>query len=287
MFGRIDLYLDATKRVIRSRTNSVAGVKMHTSRCASNASEFCRVVDGKAQYEGQALVYVDDLKALLDKAQQAMLADLRIKPEQQVGQATEEITRDFNKDSPMGRAVTDLMRKVGGADVALINSGSIRANFPKTPAGQVTYDHLFNMLPFATRMVVAEDVPAKVLVDTYKVAVTGTKPYGVLLQSGLKVTVGKRAAGEPFLYRLETVTGEVIYDSTTDQATTTRKFKVVTTDFLMRDKSGADHIKGQPKKEAGVLRELLADHLVAVCQSGEGCYRFKKDDDGRWGTKSL
>ena len=287
MFGRIDLYLDATKRVIRSRTNSVAGVKMHTSRCATNASEFCRVVDGKAQYEGQPLVMADDLKVLLDNAQQNMLADLRIKPEQQIGKATEEITRDFNKDSPMGRAVTDLMRKVGAADVALINSGSIRANFPKTTTGQVTYDHLFNMLPFATRMMVAEDVPAKVLVDTYKVAVTGTKAYGVLLQSGLKVTVGKTAAGEPFLYRLETGNGELIYDSTLETSISTRTFKVVTTDFLMRDKSGADFIKGQPKKEVGVLRELLADHLVAQCQSSDGCYRFKKDDDGRWGTQSL
>lgn len=53
-------------------------------------------------------------------------------------------------ESPVGNWLTDCVRSRTGADIALQNSGGIRASLP---AGTVTFRALFNIMPFENRVV--------------------------------------------------------------------------------------------------------------------------------------
>jgi 2',3'-cyclic-nucleotide 2'-phosphodiesterase (5'-nucleotidase family) len=260
MFGRIDLvWSDAQGAVVAARTRSVSGVAIRLDACDAKAREFCTTAGGQVRLDGVAPKIRREMTELVDAARAQLPARARAK----VGHAGADVRRDFRADSAMANVVTDLMRRIGEADVAFINSGSLRANFP---AGDVFFESLFSMLPFATRMVTLDGVSTRRLVETLKTAVTGIKPYGVLLQSGLHVVIKAGQGGDGgSLKSLALENGTPLYDGTTDKILLERTFRIATTDFLTRRASGADVLKSlKPKHDVGVLRELLADVLVGA-----------------------
>lgn len=53
--------------------------------------------------------------------------------------------RKYNEESDVGNLLTDIMRAEAGSDIAMINSGAIRADLN---AGPVTREHIQNVYPF-------------------------------------------------------------------------------------------------------------------------------------------
>ena len=142
-YGRIDLLYDPKLGgVDRSKTKSYEGVGAFLTKCANEARDFC-VVDPKTQalmYEGVPFQNDDTIVQLIAKERQqiAPLAG------QLLGKTTTEIKVDHIAESPLADTLTDLLRQISMADVALMNTGGIRA--PLEP-GDVTYEDFFRIIP--------------------------------------------------------------------------------------------------------------------------------------------
>lgn len=70
-----------------------------------------------------------------------------------VGYATERIIRRYNRESPLGSLVTDMMRARAGSDVALTNAGGLRADLPE---GELDRGHALDAFPFLNASVTLE-----------------------------------------------------------------------------------------------------------------------------------
>jgi 5'-nucleotidase / UDP-sugar diphosphatase len=87
--------------------------------------------------------------AALDKAVDRMAQNygekIKTKFQEVVGDTKVDLTRQSDGASIMGNIITDAMREATEADVALHNSGGIRADIPK---GKITMEQVFTVLPF-------------------------------------------------------------------------------------------------------------------------------------------
>ncbi len=70
-----------------------------------------------------------------------------------VGRSRARLTRDYNRESPLGDFVTDVLREEGRAEVAFTNAGGLRADLPEGP---VTNGNVLDALPFVNNRVVCE-----------------------------------------------------------------------------------------------------------------------------------
>src|SRR5262249_42976326 len=91
-------------------------------------------------------------------------------------------------ESPLADALTDLLRQVSTADVALMNTGGIRAPLAM---GDVTYEELFRVIPFNNHGVVIGPISASTLLMALARSAQSCGDFGALMQSGLKVQIEK------------------------------------------------------------------------------------------------
>ncbi len=99
-----------------------------------------------------------------------------------LGRATETMKCKTPLDSPVGNLVTDAMRAMDDSiDVAMYNSGGIRASIPK---GVITFGHVYEAVPFDNSLVTLTMTGAQIReVVEHGLAAT----YGVMEISGLEV----------------------------------------------------------------------------------------------------
>ncbi|MBI4511840.1 MAG: 5'-nucleotidase C-terminal domain-containing protein [Deltaproteobacteria bacterium] len=144
-FGRVDLEVDPkSKQVVRK--------KVHAPRflCAGDAPGGAPRKDAAActagTYEGADIVADEKLRALLAPD----FERARTLKEQKLGVHLETtVRRAYEEESALGNFFADLMLFLHpGADVAMTNGGGLRADLP---AGDLTYGHLFEALPFDNR----------------------------------------------------------------------------------------------------------------------------------------
>lgn len=100
---------------------------------------------------------------------------------QVVGETAVDLTRAATGESTLGDVITDAMRASSGAEVALHNSGGIRADIP---AGKITMEQVFTVLPF-DNVVVTMDLAGSDLLGILERSGGGNK--GMLQVSGLRV----------------------------------------------------------------------------------------------------
>ncbi|NOZ93437.1 MAG: bifunctional metallophosphatase/5'-nucleotidase [Acidobacteria bacterium] len=119
-----------------------------------------------------------------------------------IGHSTIDLTRDYYGESPLGDLTADAFREAAHTDIAITNSGSLRADIPK---GDVTVGEVLAMYPFENPVVRVKlsGRQVKALLEH-----GATFAYGVAQVSGLSVTIdpgrpqGKRitaveVGGEP------------------------------------------------------------------------------------------
>ncbi len=90
-----------------------------------------------------------------------------------VGQAARRIEHQRQSESEFGNMLTDAIREATGADVALMNSGGIRAPIE---AGPIKYGDIFQSLPFENSISVLQ-VSGKELHQILRVAESGARGY--------------------------------------------------------------------------------------------------------------
>lgn len=145
------------------------------------------------------------------------------------------LRRNYRAESLLGTLLADLIRE-GAAeatgeriDIAFQNGGGIRADLPQ---GDLTYGHLYEVLPFDNRLAVLR-LPGAALADLMRRNLQSGA--GVLLPSGM--TVEARCEGQALQVTLRDQAGKVIdagppqkgQKGTTGKA---RLYTVATSDFL-------------------------------------------------------
>jgi 5'-nucleotidase len=279
-YGRVDLIYDpGLGGIDPSKTKSYAGVKTFLDKCADEARDYCTVdaASHLVMYEGAPFRNDDAIAQLIAKERQA-IAPLA---GQVLGRATAEIVVKRIDESPLADALTDLLRQISGADVAVINTGGIRASLLP---GDVTYEALFRVLPFNNHGVVIGPMEVSTLLKALTRSAQTCGDYGALMQSGLKVQFEKDCTGNGHvdanakLTHVETVGGKVLFDAATGGSPANNDPPMVATlDFLAAGGSGYDMLKGfRQVKDIGIVREAMKDLLAGAPVT------FAPTTDGRW-----
>jgi 2',3'-cyclic-nucleotide 2'-phosphodiesterase (5'-nucleotidase family) len=105
----------------------------------------------------------------------AAVAPLAAQP---VGRAARRLAR--SGENTIGYLVTDAMRAASGADIALTNSGGLRADLPEGP---ITHGEIFEVLPFENTIVTLEMTGA----ELRQVLEEGLRGGRVLQMSGVRI----------------------------------------------------------------------------------------------------
>ena len=191
-FSRIDLHLDGATHVVLSRH-------------VFPPHDLCpRLVDGGdcplSDYEGQATIEDPQLLAEIAPAFEKTEARRKVP----LGSTLSEPFRgEDGRDSPLGNLFADLLREsVPGADVAILNGGSLRADLP---AGPLDYGRLYEAMPFdnsLARVRVTGAELKRVLTEHLShdahgfVSLSGLRVSARCGRSGLEVAL-RRSNGKP------------------------------------------------------------------------------------------
>ena len=164
-------------------------------------------------------------------------------------------------EAPIGNFVADVIRETAGADIALINSGGIRAAIP---AGAVTLGDVYATLPFDNRIVV--------------VSMPGWRVRELLDFSGSRIGKGGfcQVSGVKFVVRGDRA-GYIRVDGTPLESD--RVYRVATVDYLYEGGDGyTAFAKAGPAERTGVL---LRDAAVQFLKRHPD-YRFQKEGRIVW-----
>ena len=248
-FGRVDLTID--RKTGRAQSHHV--YPPHDICAQEDAQGVC-VDDGTAgavsrQYEGLPVTPAAAIDAALAPAVQGA----RARKEMPLNVNVEApIRRRDDRRSPLGDLLVDIMiKRFGPADVAIYNTGGLRADIP---AGPLTYGRLYEVFPFdnrVARLTVTGDELRRVVEGNLSGTGAG------LLMSGVRATASCKSSTPDV--RLQRDNGAPIKPS--DQ------LRVVTMDFLATGGDGFfDPI--QPVKLVGsatdgpIFRDVLAFNLM-------------------------
>jgi 5'-nucleotidase len=289
-YGRIDLVYDPKLGAIdRSKTKSYAGVEMFLVKCPQEARDYCAVDAATHAVSYEGVPYQNDPAIVQLTAQERQV----IAPTagQVLGKATAEITVDRTGESPLADALTDLLRRIANTDVALMNTGGIRA--PLEP-GDITYEDFFRVIPFNNHGVVIGPMAASTLLKALARSAESCGDFGALMQSGLKVVIQKdcHPASGPIgtdtnakLLHVETLAGKVLLDTATGVQPAVGNdptLTVVTLDFLAAGGSGYSMLEGVPLiRDVGIVREAMKDFLSRAPAT------FAPVIDGRWAVRKA
>jgi len=180
-FGRVDLVVDrSTGRVASSH------VFAPQELCQDGRTPVSECTPG--EYEG-APVVVD---AALLAAMAPDMEHAREARERSLGATlSAPVSKSYTLESPLGDLLVDLMRAAhAGGDVALLNAGGVRAEWP---AGPLTYGTLYESFPFDNRFATVRITGAE-LAELIRRNLQGD--HGILLFSGLTARARCVAEGE-------------------------------------------------------------------------------------------
>lgn len=164
-------------------------------------------------------------------------------------------------ETPLGNFVADAMRDAVGADIAIINSGGIRAPIP---AGSVTVGDIYSVLPFDNHLVV--------------VPMPGWQVRELLDFSGRRIGKGGfgQVSGVSFLVRGDHA-GYIRVGG--KQLESDRVYRVVTVDYLFDGGDGYTiFAKTAGAEETGILTRDAALRFLATHPN----YKFRKEGRIVW-----
>ena len=148
LFGTMDLWIDARKHaVVADRTT----IRPLTTICPSYfaGTETCDPKKAPANetlvpatFEGKTIAPVASVAAILEP----FLKQVAAKRSEPTGITTAaSFPRHYRADSPLGNLLTDAYREWAHTDVAILNSGGLRASLR---AGNLVYSDIFEVMPF-------------------------------------------------------------------------------------------------------------------------------------------
>ena len=140
-FGRVDLVLSPDGDVVEARVHP-------PERLCDSAAEAC-------EYEGAPVVPDERVAAVIaDDLEEAA----RIRARASGVTVEARIPRDGRREGPLGNLIADLILTTRPrANVAIINGGGVRADFP---AGELTYGAFYETFPFDNRFAIVRTTKA-------------------------------------------------------------------------------------------------------------------------------
>lgn len=258
-FGMIQLVV--TKDVTTGKLRRVAGKGRRRAGIP--------VVPRKSTFMGEPVKPDEAVRALLEEGRNAVAPV--------AGRVLTTAKGSFSRkchriaDSPTGNLVADMMRLEAGTEIALINSGDIRAGLPR---GKVTYADLFEAIPKNLRLITVEDMPVEKVLKNLERSARSCGQRGALQVSGLTLTFRRGCqdcenlpGGEDRkarLLKVVTGTGRVLLDREKDHEDS-GTISVATTDFVMGGGSGYPHFQGVPHPPSSTdLRDSVADRMETM-----------------------
>ena len=153
------------------------------------------------------------------------------------------------EETTLGNFVTDIMREYTKADIALLNSGSLRASID---VGSITCDEVFTAMPYANEIILF-DLTGKELMQVLTRSVKGTREEedgGFLQVSGIRFHVhGHMVAKVRLSENDRPIEPEKIY-------------RVAITDFMSSGGDGYTIFTAKPSENTRLpLRELIMDTI--------------------------
>ncbi len=268
--GRIELVYDTrTGAVDRLKSRSYAGIPLWHQACDSRAPFCTRTLDGVA-WDGVSVVPAPDVVAQVASAREALapLSSLVL------GQSPDRIERHRIDESALANALTDaLLEAVPAADLALLNSGGMRAPIER---GALRYGDFFEVLPFDNEVVVL-DCPASAVRDLLLRSADQCGRHGALFPAGARVRFTRRGCegGEQ-----PTVLHDARLADGRDLLTTEDRLSVATVDFLAGGGSGyTEFALCDEVARLGNQRQLLVHRFLEhPFDGGPGI-------DGRWSAE--
>jgi len=168
-----------------------------------------------------------------------------------LGRATETMKCNAPLDSPVGNLVTDAMRSMDKSiDVAMYNSGGIRASIPK---GVITFGHVYEAVPFDNSLVKLTMTGAQIREVVEHGLATS---YGIMEISGLAVAFDPDAPpGARCVSIIITCTGKELDEE--------KLYKVATNEFVVNGGDGyCAFSRGTNVQNTHTLiRELVARYI--------------------------
>ncbi|MFH2203797.1 MAG: bifunctional UDP-sugar hydrolase/5'-nucleotidase [Elusimicrobiota bacterium] len=160
-----------------------------------------------------------------------------------IGTAEDTLSRNYQKEDPVGRWMTDCMRKWTKTDIAIQNGGGVRGNIQ---AGPVLLRDMFEIMPFDNRLVTLNMTGAAVL-DILDHGVSGN--IGWIEVSGVRA-----------LYDPAAAKGRRIKQAWVGERKLEPKavYSVSAPDFAVQGGSGYDFSTGRDKANTSTLiRDVL------------------------------
>ncbi len=280
-FGRIDLVWDEkAKAVIRNNTFKAGGVLLFESKCDFKAKTFCsQNTDKSLSFEGVQVISDEKVK------NQIRLARKVLEPlaGRKMGEALNVLTRDRISESALANRLSDSLKVLSGADIAMLNSGGLRSDIQK---GTVTYEDLFRVLPFGNHAVTVYPMSKSALKSLLLRSAQSCGAFGSVMQSGLHIQYKRNCDGPQVKNGMDpeaTIT-KIVWDATGEELDLnnetqdgTNTFSVATLDFIASGGDSYTEFKGLPVvKDFGLYREAIAEEFFKS--------PFQWDDklDGRW-----
>lgn len=162
------------------------------------------------------------------------------------------------QETNLGNLVADIYRQVAGADIALINSGSIRDS---VDPGVITLREIYQVLPF-DNSIIGLRIKGRQLRQALEHGLTGyPQPWGGFPQvSGLRLIFDPEA---PPGSRLREV---FVGDKPLDDE---REYKLATNDFLATGGDGYTMLTGLPiyfgsLRDGAIINQVVAEYLLEV-----------------------
>jgi len=166
-----------------------------------------------------------------------------------IGYSEEELARAGFEETAIGNLITDAMREYFDVDVAIHNSGGIRANLPK---GGITYRHCYNIDALSNTAIVME-MSGKNIIEALEIGVNGH--HAIFQVSGLRFSYDSKKPIGSRILEVSLVDGTPIEPE--------EKYSLVTNSFLAAGggeyaifKSG-----GNIQDSFHYLRSLIAEYV--------------------------
>jgi 2',3'-cyclic-nucleotide 2'-phosphodiesterase (5'-nucleotidase family) len=253
MFGVVEIVTkkDADGRLVvqRERTRQKAGI---------------RIADRPSSFLLEPVVKSTKIEGIVrdGEAEVALLAD------EHLVNAPSAVSREGGRtsDSEIGNLLADAMRSASGAEVAMINGGDVRDDLP---AGEIRFEHLFQVLPKNLALVHVAALPTRLFAENVRLAIESCGRRGALQISGFTIDFARdctRAVDgvdpRAVLERIVLSSGQAIFDHGVVARET---IDLATTDFVMSGGSGYGAFRELPLPAAlPPLRSAVATDLKRI-----------------------
>jgi 5'-nucleotidase len=264
-FSLVELFVDpVSRKVVPASTRIQAAVPVCGKvEAKSGSCDARKVKDAGASAQLVPATFLGGTVEA-DKAVEALVAPALARVEEEQRRSlgvtvTAPLGRNYEAESALGDVLTDALREMEKVDVALLNSGGLRAN---VKAGALTFGDLYEVLPFDNTVAIVTvngDELRRLLTAAY-----GSGSSGVFQQSGLKVKLS-RCPGPERLRDVTLADGKPLESG--------RLYRVVMPDFLARGAAGLGTVLSQlpaGRIDLGIGRELILRDALATWWKGRG-----------------